>query len=209
MTRPWRLPLALLALSAIPLSAGTLRLIGLAGGPEVIPADQRFTSFALALPLVAHILGAALFALGGSLQLAPAFRRRHPRWHRRAGRVVIAAGLLVAFSALWLTLLYEAQPGTGQLLFGLRLIFGSAMAACILLGVAAVRRRDIAGHRAWMLRAYALGLGAGTQIFTEGIGESLFGADVLAGDIAKGAAWLINLAVAEWTLRPTPRRALA
>ena len=44
------------------------------------------------------------------------------------------------------------------------------MAAAIVLGFTAIRRRDIAAHRAWMIRAYALGLGAGTQAFTEGIG---------------------------------------
>ena len=62
-----------------------------------------------------------------------------------------------------------------------------------MLGFAAIRRRDIAAHRAWMIRGYALGLGAGTQVFTEGIGGAVFGTGVLAGDLAKGAAWAINL----------------
>ena len=43
------------------------------------------------------------------------------------------------------------------------LAVGSTMAAAIVLGFTAIRRRDIAAHRAWMIRAYALGLGAGTQ----------------------------------------------
>jgi uncharacterized membrane protein len=205
--RNWRLPVALAALSAIPLTAGTLRLIQLAGGPAVIPADHRFAGVPVAL--VVHILGAATFALAGILQLVPRFRRRHPVWHRRAGRVVAVAGLLVAGSALWLTLFYEPQPGTGDLLFVLRLIFGSALAACLVLGVAAARRRDIATHRAWMVRAYAIGLAAGTQVFTEGIGGAVFGTGVLAADLAKGAGWIINLAVAEWALRRPARRRLA
>ena len=71
-------------LSATPLTAGTLRLIELAGGPAVIPADHRFGGFAV--PLVVHILGATTYALGGILQFVPRFRRRHPVWHRRAGR---------------------------------------------------------------------------------------------------------------------------
>jgi uncharacterized membrane protein len=205
--RSWPVPVALIALSAIPLTAGTLRLIQLAGGPAVIPADHRFAGFPI--PLVVHILGATTYALGGIPQLAPRFRRRHPVWHRRAGRVVAVAGLLVAISALWLTLFYEAQPGTGDLLYLLRLVFGSALAACLVLGVAAVRRGDIATHRAWMVRAYAIGLGAGTQVFTEGIGGAIFGTGVLAGDLAKGAGWVINLAVAEWALRRPARRRLA
>jgi uncharacterized membrane protein len=201
------MPVALVALSAIPLTAGTLRLIQLAGGPAVIPADHRFAGFPIAL--LVHILGATTFALGGILQVAPRFRRRHPVWHRRAGRVVAVAGMLVATSALWITLFYEAQPGTGDLLYVLRLVFGSATAACLVLGIAAVRRGDIATHRAWMTRAYAIGLAAGTQVFTEGIGSAIFGTGVFAGDLAKGAGWAINLAVAEWALRRPGRRHLA
>jgi len=110
----------------------------------------------------------------------PRFRRSHLAWHRRTGRVVAVAGLLVAISALWLTLSYQAQPGTGDLLYVLRLAFGSAMAACLVLGFTAVRRGDIVAHRAWMIRGYAIGLAAGTQ------------------------------AVAEWALhRPVRRRAVA
>lgn len=197
--RSWPVPVALVVLSAIPLTAGTLRLVQLAGGPAVIPADDRFAGFPL--PLVVHIAGATVYALVGVLQFVPRVRRRHPAWHRRAGRLLAVAGLLVAVSALWMTLFYEAQPGTGDLLYVLRLVFGSAMAACLVLGFAAVRRRDIAAHRAWMIRAYALGLAAGTQAFTEGVGGAIFGTGVPAADLAKGAGWVINLAVAEWAVR--------
>jgi uncharacterized membrane protein len=205
--RPWPVPAALLGLSAIPLTAGTLRLIQLAGGPAVIPADHRFASFPL--PLVVHIVSVTTYALFGILQFLPGFRRRHLAWHRRAGRVLAVAGLLVAISALWMTLLYQAQPGTGTLLYVLRLAFGSAMAACLVLGLTAIRRRDIPAHRAWMIRAYAIGLAAGTQVFTDGIGGAIFGTGVLAADLAKGAAWMINLAVAEWTIHRPARRRLA
>ncbi len=203
--RGWPLPAGLVALSAIPLAAGTLRLIQLAGGPAVIPADHRFAG--CPLPLVIHIAGAAVYALAGSLQFVPRFRRRHRAWHRRAGRVLSVAGLLVAASALWMTLFYTAQPGTGALLYALRLVFAPALAACLALGIAAVRRGDIAAHRRWMARGYAIGLAAGTQVFTEGIGGAILGTGVLAGDVAKGAGWAINLAVVEWCLRrPAPAK---
>jgi uncharacterized membrane protein len=192
-------PGALVALSAIPVVAGTLRIVQLAGGPELMPADSRFD--ALPLALVVHIVGAATYAVVGVLQFAPRFRRRHWAWHRRAGRVLAVAGLSVAGSALWLTLAYSPKPGTGDLLYVLRLIFASAMAACLVLGVTAARRRDIPAHRAWMVRAYAIGLAAGTQAFTEGIGGAVWGSGVLRDDLAKGAGWVINLAVAEWVIR--------
>jgi uncharacterized membrane protein len=200
----WPVPAALVALSAIPLVAGTLRLVQLAGGPAVIPADDRFGAFPVAL--VVHIGGAAVYALLGAFQFLPRFRRRHPAWHRRTGRVLAVAGLAIAGSALWMTLVYRPQPGTGELLFGLRLVVASAMAGCVVLGVSSIRRRDVAAHRAWMIRAYALGLGAGTQVFTEGIGEALVGSGELRGDLLKGAGWLVNLAVAEWAIRRPARR---
>lgn len=201
--RSWPVPVGLIALSAIPLAAGILRLVQLAGGPAVIPADHRFAGFPGAL--VTHIVGSALFALVGLFQFVPRIRRRHRAWHRRAGRAVVVAGLLVAGSALWLTLFYAAQPGTGDLLYVLRLIFASSMIGCLVLGFTAIRRRQITAHRAWMIRAYALGLGAGTQAFTEGIGGAIFGTGELRGDLAKGAGWVINLAVAEWAIRRPAR----
>ena len=85
-------------------------------------------------------------------------------------------------------------------------MFASAMAACLVLGFARVRRRDIAAHRAWMIRAYALGLAAGTQVFTERLGGAVFGTGELRGDLAKGAGWVINLALAELVVRRARRR---
>ena len=202
--RAWPIPTALIALSLIPLVAGALRLVQLAGGPAVIPADRRFEGFPA--PLVAHIIGAAVYALVGTLQFVPAFRRRHVLWHRRAGRVLAVAGLVVAGSAVWMTVRYAQKPGTGDLLYAMRLCFGTAMAACLVLGVRAARVRDIPAHRAWMIRAYAIGLAAGTQAFTEGLGGALFGTGGLRGDLAKGAGWAINLAVAEWVIRRRPVR---
>jgi uncharacterized membrane protein YozB (DUF420 family) len=197
-------PAALMALSLVPLTAGTLRLVQLAGGPALMPADDRFVG--LPVPLVAHIAGAAVFALVGAFQFVPGIRRRHRGWHRGAGRVVAVAGLAVAGSALWLTLGYPAQPGTGDILYLLRLVLAPAMIACLVLGFTSIRRRDFGSHRAWMVRAYAIGLGAGTQVFTEGLGGALFGTGEVRGDLAKAAGWVVNLVVAEWVVRRPARR---
>jgi len=196
---------ALVALSLIPVVSGSLRLIEVAGGPQLMPANARIESSPA--PLVVHVLGAALYALLGAFQFSARLRRRHPRWHRRAGRILVGAGLAVAFSGLWMTLFYSGAPG-GLLLWAIRLVVGTTMAAAIVLGFAAIRRRDIAAHRAWMMRAYALGLGAGTQAFTEGIGEALLGTGDLSKAISMGSGWVINVIVAEWLIRrPSIRRA--
>lgn len=195
----WSVPAALVALSVIPVTAGTLRLVQLAGGPSPMPVDDRFAGVPVAL--VAHIVGAATYAVVGAFQFVPAIRRHHPGWHRRAGRTLVVAGLAVVGSALWITLTYAPQPGTGVVLYAVRLVVAPAMGAALVLGFAAVRRRDFSAHRAWMMRAYALGLGAGTQAFTDGIGTALVGTGEVRGDLVKTAGWVINLAVAEWAIR--------
>jgi uncharacterized membrane protein len=200
----WRVPLALVVLSLIPAISGSLRLIEAAGGPQLMPVNPRIG--ASPAPLVVHVLAAAIYAVLGAFQFPARLRRRHPGWHRRSGRILVGAGLAVAGSGLWMTLFYSGAPG-GVLLWAIRLLVGSTMAAAIVLGFTAIRRRDIAAHRAWMIRAYALGLGAGTQAFTEGIGEALFGTGDLSKAISMGSAWVINALVAEWVIqRPSVRR---
>jgi hypothetical protein len=88
------------------------------------------------------------------------------------------------------------------LLYGLRLLFGSAMLLSLLLGIAAIRRRDFAQHGDWMLRGYAIGMGAGTQPLTLLAGALIAGPpSELSRALLMGAAWVINLAVAEWIIR--------
>ncbi len=203
-TSRW-VPVGLVALAAVPVVAGTARIIEVLGGPELIPTDARFA--ASPAPVVVHVAAAIGYALLGAFQFSAGIRRRHPGWHRRAGRLLVALGLVVALSALWMTLVFPLKEGTGDLLYVLRLLFGSAMAVSIIRGLVAIRRGDVTRHQAWMTRAYALALGAGTQAFTVGFGKALFGAGVVRTDLMMGAGWAINLAVAEWIIRrPSARR---
>jgi uncharacterized membrane protein len=187
---------ALLALSVIPLAGGVFRLTELAGGADITPANARF--FAAPLPVVGHIVSASVYAVLGAFQFSPSFRRRRPGWHRAAGRLLVACGLLVGLSGLWMTLFYPRPDGDGALLYALRLLFGSAMVASIVLGFATIRRGDVMEHRAWMMRGYAIGLGAGTQALTLAAGEVIVGPPGEFGRaLLMGAGWAINLAVAE------------
>ena len=199
----WVVPAALLVFGALPVAAGIARLVQLAGGGPITPANARF--FASPLPVVLHIVGAAVYALLGALQFAAGFRRRRPGWHRAAGRLLVPCGLVVGLSALWMTLFYPRSDGVGPLLTALRLLFGSAMVASLVLGVATIRHGDVAGHRAWMLRAYAIGLGAATQMLTLMVGELVIGPPgELSRALLMGAGWVINLAVAERAIRRRP-----
>jgi uncharacterized membrane protein len=198
-----QIPAALIPLALVPSLAGIARLADLATG-QPNAASARF--FAAPLPVVLHILGATLFGMLGALQFAPSLRRR-TRWHRIAGRLVVPAGLLAALSGLWMTLTYPWANADGVAVYLARLAFGAGMALSLVLGVTSILRGNVAAHRAWMLRGYAIGMAAGTQVFTH---LPYF---LLIGQPGEGpravmmiSAWVINLAVAEALIRrPAPR----
>ena len=197
-------PFALIALVVIPVIAGSLRLVELAGDPHLIPENPRIS--ASPIPIVVHIICAVIYAVLGAFQFSSALRRRRPSWHRAAGRALVGLGLAVAFSALWMTQFYPRETGTGELTYLFRLAFGSGMAACIILGFTAIRRGDVTHHQAWMTRAYALALGAGTQAFTQGIGKPILGTGELSRALLLGAGWVINLTLAEYLIRRSRHR---
>ncbi len=197
-------PTALVALGTVPVIAGSLRLVELSGGAEVMPSDARYD--ASPLPVAMHIISATVFAIVGAFQFSPSIRRRHPGWHRRAGRVLVVAGLGVALSALWLNQFFPRPEATREVLYPLRMAFGAAMVVTLVLGFLAARRRAFAAHRAWMIRSYAIGLVAGTQVFTLGIGGAILGHGELTTALLMAAAWGINLAVAERAIRKRTRR---
>ena len=196
----------LVLLSLIPAIAGSMRLVEIASGAPLTPANARFLS--APLPALLHIGPSMVCSLLGALQFAAGFRRRHPRWHRLAGRILVPAGLAVSISGLWMALAYPWPQGDGVGVFVERLLFGSAMLATMLLGVYALWRRRFIQHGQWMLRAYAIGMGAGTQVFTH-LPWFLF-VDAKPGETARtvmmGLGWVINIIVAEWIIRrpPTP-----
>jgi hypothetical protein len=133
----WRVPAALVAVTSIPLIAGSLRLLEVAGGPQLLPVNPRID--AAPTPFVLHVAAAAVYAVAGAFQFPARLRRE---------------------------------------------------------------------HRAWMIRAYALAVAAGTQAFTQGIGEGIFGASDLSTGLSVSSGWVINAAVAEWVIRrPEPHGA--
>ena len=197
----WRTPAGLVALTAIPALAGIVRLVVLAHGATITPENARF--FAAPLPVAVHIVGASLFCLLGAFQFSAPFRRRRPDWHRISGRILVPCGLAAGLSGLWMTQFYPLPGGLqGPLLYGVRLLVGSGMVLSILLSLAAILRGDIAPHRAWMMRAYALGQGAGTQaVILLPITLLLASPIGLTRDLLMTLGWVVNLAAAEWILR--------
>ena len=196
----WLVPAALIVLSLVPAIAGTARLAELSGGGEITPENARF--FAAPLPVVLHIPAAIVYSILGAFQFSPGIRRRWRGWHRAAGKILIPSGALVAITGLWMTLSYPWPVGDGEIVYVERLIVGVAMLLSIVLGVDAIRRRDFSSHGEWMIRAYAIGLGAGTQVLTH-LPWFIF-VEGRPGEgpraVMMGGAWLINIIVAEYII---------
>lgn len=158
--------------------------------------------------LVAHVVTAAVALIVGAAQFVPAIRARRAL-HRALGRGYLLAGVLPAALtavpvALWSGHLLTQVSLT--VAAGLWLVTGA-------LAYRAVRRRDIAAHRAWMTRNYALTFLAVTarilvpvlllaRIPFGGPGMGAIGADAPAMiPIGQTLGWIVNLAVAEVLLR--------
>ncbi len=196
----WRIPAGLILLSLVPVLAGTMRLVELSGSPEVTPDNERFVT--MPLPVVLHIVGATLFCLLGAFQFHPGLRRRRPRWHRVAGRVVAPAGIVAALAGLWMAVFSDLPAGDGPLLEVFRLVFGTGMVVALVLGVVRIRRGDVVAHSAWVTRGYAIGQGAGTQAVIFLPWTLVLGApSETVRALLMAAAWMINLAFAEWVIR--------
>jgi uncharacterized membrane protein len=201
----WWIPTLLLLLSLVPAVAGTARLAQLASGAHTAQ-NARF--FAQPLPVVLHILSVIPYSIVGAFQFSPGFRRRNRRWHRIAGRVLGMCGLVAALTGLWMAHFYPWPQGDGIGLYVERLVFGTAMVASLVLGVQAAMRRDFVSHGAWMTRAYAIGLGAGTQVLTHLPWFIFVGKPgETARTVLMGAGWVINVIVAEWIIRRGRSRA--
>lgn len=202
----WLVPAGLIVLSLVPAIAGTARVAGLAAEATITPENARFV--AAPLPVVLHVLSAIPYSVFGALQFSNALRRRGARWHRISGRALVPCAVLVALSGLWMTLTYPWPAGDGTAVYFERLVFGVAMLVSVMIGVHAIRQRDFRAHGDWMTRAYAIALGAGTQVLTH-IPWMLF-ATGKPGETARGvmmgAGWVINVIVAEWAIRRTRNR---
>lgn len=195
----WLLPAALLLLLAVPLGAGLVRLVSLAGQPDLTPGNARFVENPL--PMVVHILAVLIYGVLGAFQVTPGIRKRHPARHRAAGRWALPAAFLSVLSGLWLTHVYPAAPDDGPSLAAIRWVVGGAMLVFLVLGLRALLRREFAAHGSWMLRAYALGMGVATQFLDHVAWILVVGKPTgWARDSLMAAGWIINALLAEWIL---------
>lgn len=99
-----------------------------------------------------HAFCGAIALLAGPLQLLPPFRERHWTFHRRMGWIYSCAVLLGSLASLRLAL--HAQ--TGRVASAGFFFLGIAWLVSTSLAVRFILRGNVARHRRWMIRSYAL-----------------------------------------------------
>ena len=163
-------------------------------------------------PAYLHIVPGLVYLLGAPFQLSARFRSPHLTLHRRMGRVLIALG---AFSVVMALFIGISHPFGGWSEAAATVVFGLWFLSCLGLAFAAVRRRDIAEHRRWMIRAFAVATGIATIRLWTGAFIALHHATTSAepnGPVAETfglAFWhglTINVLVGEWWLRQGSKR---
>mgnify|MGYP005986316179 FL=1 len=199
----WLLLVGLLVLSFVPVVGGTFRLaeLGLGTSIEFLPINPRIES--APIPVIFHLVSSIVYCILGAFQFLPTLRKNHPLWHRVAGRLLVCAGVVSALSGLWMTHFY-AFPAQlqGTLLYVVRVIVSVAMVIFIGVAVSSILKKRVIKHQAFMIRAYALGQGAGTQVLITlpwllSVGEP----EGFTREILMSAAWVVNIAVGEWVIK--------
>jgi uncharacterized membrane protein len=106
----------------------------------------------------AHVASGVIFGVLGPLQFGRVLAQKYGRLHHIMGRTFVIAGVFLSLSSL--SLLWHFPNPTAVLLDLGRLVFGIGLGVALCLAMVAIRARDIPRHRNWMIRAYALGMGA-------------------------------------------------
>ncbi len=98
--------------------------------------------------LIPHTISGTFALLAGPLQFSTRFRQRHLRWHRVIGRLCAVAVFVGSFTGIALAAGRPGLPGTSMQ--------AAAWMVCTAVAVIAARNGQIAVHRQWMARSYAV-----------------------------------------------------
>lgn len=189
----------LLLLSALPIVGGALRLGELSTDPASAP------SLALAVVIVAHIVGMSVYCILGAFQFSPALRGRRA-WHRRTGRALIPAGIIAALASIWLGVSFYG-PADEFALAMVRIAFAVPMLVFLVLAATAIARRRFVAHGAWMTRAYAIAVTGGTQALVLIVWSMVGGETTVVSETwLVGVGFVINSLAAEVIIRRRVRR---
>src|SRR5580700_9911969 len=98
--------------------------------------------------LIPHTLAGTIALLAGPLQFSSRFRQRHLKIHRILGRIYVFCVFIGAFTGIALAAGRPGLPGTTMQ--------AVAWIVCTTAAFITARNRQIAVHRQWMARSYAV-----------------------------------------------------
>lgn len=152
-----------------------------------------------------HVFPGAFILALGLLQFSATIRRRHPAIHRASGRVLLVAVAVAALSGIYFGLFApfgDIVESSAAVIFGGFMLFAAARA------FAAIRRREIARHREWMIRMFSMAIGISVMRVMAMLAVLMSGADPVtprAFGVLLWTGWLVTLAAAELWIRYTRR----
>jgi hypothetical protein len=153
--------IAMLVLCVIAAAVVVRRITALMSPPKDTPAqlaglDQVFAN-KKALTLT-HIIPGLAFVLLVPFQLSRSWRNRYLRAHRWMGRISMILGVIIGGSALAMSShpIGGTLEASATIFFDLFFLFGLTKA------YVHIRRREIAFHREWVIRAMSIALGIAT-----------------------------------------------
>jgi uncharacterized membrane protein len=158
----WGAVVFLIVVGVAAVARRTIVLIypGHLGNGSSVPAAALDTGFARHTALtLAHILPGALFLLLAAFQFSAGIRQKHLQFHRWSGRVLVVTGMIIGTSALVMS--YTMNIG-GPNETAATTLFAIVFLICLIKAYLLIRRKQVARHREWMIRAYAVGLGVAT-----------------------------------------------
>jgi uncharacterized membrane protein len=98
--------------------------------------------------LIPHTLCGLVALLAGPMQFSSRLRRRHLKVHRALGRIYVISVFIGALTGIALSAGRPGMPGTSMQ--------AAAWIVCTTAAFIAARNRQIAQHRTWMVRSYAV-----------------------------------------------------
>ena len=188
---------------------GFLALVGIAASATFYlrePANLGFLDYPTIVAV--HVVLGAVYMVFAPLQFVKRIRSRHLGYHRRMGRVLVAVGMVVGMTALFIGLVIPFSGWAERVLIGL---FGSLFLFALGKGFVHVRAGRVAPHREWMIRAFAVALAIATQrlIFIPSllvVGDPTYGQVVTLSVAAWSAALVVHSSLAEVWIRLTRNR---
>lgn len=188
---------------------GLLAFVGIGASVSYFlrdPANLGFLDYPTIVAL--HVVLGAVYMVFAPFQFVRRIRSHHPGYHRWMGRILVAVGMVVGVTALFMGLVIPFSGWAEGVLIAL---FGSLFLFALGKGFFHVRAGRVDLHREWMIRAFAIALAIATQrvIFIPSllaVDDPTYGEIVMLSVAAWSAALVVHSSLAEVWIRLTRKR---